>query len=531
MLAALAVLLSIAGANAQTIYESAKFVNKDLNGTARFVGMGGAMGALGGDISTMGTNPAGIGIYRSNDAMTSFSFSAFGTESKYDGLKLTNDKNHWSYDNIGFVLSSKIGNATALRYVNFGFNYHRAASFNKIMSMEGLTAFTPDGFPVTQTDQMAVQANTMLGGGYNIQSISDNGNPFDNGNAGWLAAVGWKGYLFNQSNEVIDGVKPFYAFLPQPYSYFYSKESGGIDQYDFNVAFNFNDRVYLGVTIGAYDLDYKKTSIYGEEYGNYIQDNVDYGEEAYEMTSENRIEGSGFDFKLGLIVRPIESSPLRFGFALHSPTFYRLTYLTNVRAVSHIFDGSENKVMTNTVDSYDYLDDKDLAIKYRLATPWKYNLSMGYTIGKELALGAEYEYQDYSSMKFRDGDGVSMGDLNSTTGDMKGVHTFRIGAEYKVIPEFAIRAGYNVSSAIFHENAFKNLPYYSANTDTDYANSKAMSNYTFGIGYRGDLFYADLAYKFSTYKEDFYAFENQYLQKTDVTNTRSQVLVTLGIRF
>ena len=73
-------------AKAQTIYDAAKFTGKDLNGTARFVGMGGAMSALGGDISTIGTNPAGIGIYRSNDVMTTFSFSAYGMESTYKGL-------------------------------------------------------------------------------------------------------------------------------------------------------------------------------------------------------------------------------------------------------------------------------------------------------------------------------------------------------------------------------------------------------------------------------------------------------------
>ena len=74
--------------------------------------MGGAMGALGGDISTMGTNPAGIGIYRSNDVMTSFSFSTYGTESKYGGKTFDNNNNRWSYDNIGIVFASKIGNHT-----------------------------------------------------------------------------------------------------------------------------------------------------------------------------------------------------------------------------------------------------------------------------------------------------------------------------------------------------------------------------------------------------------------------------------
>mgnify|MGYP000830611455 FL=1 len=129
---------------------------------------------------------------------------------------------------------------------------------------------------------------------------------------------------------------------------------------------------------------------------------------------------------------------------------------------------------------------------------------------------------------------------------MKGVSTIRLGAEYKVIPQFALRAGYNYSTAIFNSDAYKDLPINSIQTDTDFANTKALSNYTLGIGYRGSMFYADLAYKFSSYKEDFYPFvemdhviENGITYRTlgalpDVTkvkNTRSQVLLTLGVRF
>ena len=68
-----------------------------------------------------------------------------------------------------------------------------------------------------------------------------------------------------------------------------------------------------------------------------------------------------------------------------------------------------------------------------------------------------------------------------------------------------------------------------------------MSNYTLGIGYRGSMFYADLAYKYSTYKENFYPFVNGLVdggdtvigspEATKVTNTRSQVLFTVGMRF
>lgn len=115
--------------SAQTIYNAANIANKDLNGTARFVGMGGAMGALGGDITTMGTNPAGIGIYRSNDAAVSFGFSSYGTESNYMGNKMSSDKTRADFNNAGFVFSTKVGNVTPLRYVNFGFNYQRVKSF------------------------------------------------------------------------------------------------------------------------------------------------------------------------------------------------------------------------------------------------------------------------------------------------------------------------------------------------------------------------------------------------------------------
>lgn len=516
--------LFVGGINAQTIYDGVNFTSKDLNGTARFVGMGGAMGALGGDISTIGTNPAGIGIYRSNDVMTSFSFSANGKESKYAGKSINNDNNNWSYDNIGFVFAAKIGNETPLRYVNFGFNYHKAKSFYSNMSMNGQLNLTPDGGVVSQSYQMANQANRMFDEGrVDIQTLyDDNKNLFADPNVGWLAALGYQGFVYEKfDNGQYDIINA------RPDAEFYSQERGGIDQYDFNIAFNFNDRVYLGATVGVYDVNYNKFSRYAENFGD-SQD--------YFLESTNKINGAGYDFKLGMIVRPFESSPLRFGVAIHTPTFYKLTLTTQAYLNSQFWfdneDGTETSVETE-VDTYWEMDDRDVSREFRLRTPWKYNFSLGYTVGRNLALGAEYEYQDYSSMSFGYPEGDEMLAENETTSMLKGVNTFRVGAEYKVIPQFALRLGYNLSSAFYTNDAFKNLPANSINTDTDYNNSKAISNYTLGIGYRGSLLYADLAYQFTTYKSDFYAFHDPdgFLDKTKVSNTRSQVLVTLGMRF
>ena len=535
----------IGAVSAQSVYDGVKIADKDLNGTARFVGMGGAMGAVGGDITTMGTNTAGIGIYRSNDVMTSFSYSAYGMESKYEGQKSTIDKNRWSFDNIGVVFATKIGNQTPLRYVNFGFNYKRSKSFYKNMSMSGMMGVVENpsnpGSPyyVSQTNSMALQATDAE------RYVWDNSRQhldFDNANrifsdpdAGWLGALWYQGGLTERDR--IDNEPDLYVpFLPvEPSSVFNSREKGGIDQYDFNVSFNINDRVYLGLTIGAYDVDYDKYSGYDESYKR---------GEGYSLESYNNISGSGFDVKMGLILRPFEYSPFRIGFAVHTPTFYKLTYSTSAIVTNDYRDAKTDELKRIIVDTYDYVG--DMKRDYRLVTPWKYNVSLGYTVGTSLALGAEYEYEDYSTMKFKYSSNDGGGDMEFENAEvkncLKGEHTFRIGAEYKVIPEFAFRLGYNYSSAVFRDEAVKYIPSNSIITDTDFSNKRSQSNYTLGIGYRGKMFYADLAYQLSTYKENFYPFYNEFEltqgewtmvtpPATKVTNTRSQVLLTVGMRF
>lgn len=539
-LAVIGLCLTLVPVTAQTVYDAAKIADKDLNGTARFVGMGGAMSALGGDISTISTNPAGIGIYRSHDVMTSFSLSSFGTDANYMGNNLSTSKMKGSYDNLGFVLSTKIGNKTTLRYVNFGFNYHKSNSFYGNMEMGG------DLGNQSQSYYMAQQA----------AGIESWGNsPYTDVNIGWLSVLGYDGWLItdittdktgtpyldedgNQINDVngnplyrTPGV--YYGLYDNGNASYRSEQRGGIEQYDFNISFNIKDRVYLGLTLGAYSVDYNKYTTYGESYEN---------GEYYSLTNNNQIVGAGFDVKVGAIIRPFEYSPLRVGLAVHTPTFYSLDYKTRAYVESSLYDPVTGKNEAASVATENIVDG-DMIREFRLQTPWLYNVSLGYTIGNSWALGAEYEYQDYSSMEFRDPQGFSdsFEFENSTTAMLKGVHTFRAGLEYKVIPQFAIRAGYNYRSALFNKDAFKDLPINSIQTDTDFSNTQALNNYTVGIGYRGSMFYADLAYKFTSCKSDFYPFVNMNQtdnvleitspEATKVTDSRSQVLLTLGVRF
>ena len=528
------VLLAGGAVSAQgTIYDATRLLGSDLNGTARYVGMGGAMGALGADITTMGTNPAGIGLYRSSDAMVSFGFGNSNVKSQYSNSQNQVDHFYGSFDNAGIIYAYKVGNHTPLRYVNFGFNYRRTKNFDRNVLMNGT-------YLVSQTDQMADMATSA---GASTAGLESN-NAYSNPRLPWLGIMGYNSYLINpmynddepnvfssllEAGDEIDGV-------------YQATERGGVNEFDFNVSFNVNDRFYVGATLGAYYVDYTRRSTYNEDF--FYQDNGEWMTlGGYTLDNYYNVTGSGIDFKLGFILRPFEMSPFRIGAAVHTPTFYRLTeYGTaNLNYDVDVYNSTnatyEGK--TGTVFPYDNSGNQwQSETRYRAVSPWKYNLSLGYTVGSVAALGVEYEYADYSTTKMKYDDGVTMEqETQDATNMLKGVHTIKLGAEFKLSPAFAVRVGYNHVTAAMKDDAFKWLPSNSVRTDTEYSNLKAVNNYTCGLGYRGNYFYADLAYQHNAYKEHFYAFtaldnnDVQMLDKTKVTNRNNRVVMTLGVRF
>ena len=118
---------------AQDIYKAETFSGSDLTGTARFVGMGGAMSALGADMSAMSNNPAAIGLYRRSDvAMTA---AVLGQSEAY---KLADvNKARASFDQAGFVYAAKL-NGSAVKFVNLGFNYQKRRNLKEVIGL-GLT--------------------------------------------------------------------------------------------------------------------------------------------------------------------------------------------------------------------------------------------------------------------------------------------------------------------------------------------------------------------------------------------------------
>lgn len=489
---------------AQNSYDVMRFINDDLSGTARFVSMGGAMSALGADISVTSTNPGGIGLYRSNDAVASIGLHSVENKSNFLGCTTKDNRTNVAFDNIGFVFSTNHG-ANNIKYVNFAFNYRHRNSFYNNMEIAG---------SLTNGDNNYFSQQYELDTFYKISGDYIDYDDYYSLNYPWLGLLTSTSGLIDDDGYlkyVPDGIGGYY---PTHMNYL-SSEKGGVDDIDLTISCNVNDMLYLGFTLTASNVDYTRTA----EYTEYC-DLYDY----YTIQNRYNVSGNGFGLKLGAIVRPFES-PFKVGFALHSPTWYGLTDRTSAAMI-----GTTGEVWdTRDYDAYG----EDLFVDYDYTTPWRMNLSASYTFDTFAAVNAEYEYVDYSTAGLEYTDGVDMHELNDEIeSNMKAQHIFRIGALFNLDKNFSMRCGYNYISAPFKESAAK-TEFKMYDTSTEFMNRYETNVYTLGLGYAGKSFYLDVAYKFAMQKAHFYNYyDSEYVNPAaDVDITRQSLIMSMGFRF
>lgn len=508
---------------AQETYENANIVTEDLNGTARYVGMGGALEALGADISTISSNPAGVGtIRRSGLSVTG------GLVSQADApdTKL-GDATHASFDQVGLVYVFDLGRG---RRINWGFNYHKDRNYNGLLSVK-------DNLSNSSLDKLSAVKG--YEGVYEPYFTKDdvmlaNGNGFNQLDYLYGNVLGT--YWVNNGQVMWDNYNGQDYILNRA-------TTGSASTFDFNVSGNVSDNLYLGVTLGVKDIDHRQRTEYIEgllDGNTYIGDIV--------INDYREITGTGYNLKFGAIYQPLNDSPFRVGAYVHTPTWYSLnTY--NMTSMYNQLDGNFGFYDDgNSEESYDY----------RVNGPWKFGLSAGHVIGNSVVLGATYEYADYGATKTRilDDDynsyyleGSSYNDENMnlhTKQTLKGVSTLKVGAEVYPAENWAVRLGYNYVSAMYDKDGYKDGSIDSPGSfyasQADYTNWGATNRVTCGFGYSKNGFGFDVAYQFSATNGEFTPFmsylgdgpsdPNRWLSNiVKVKDNRHQILATLSYKF
>lgn len=445
-------------------------------GTARSAALGGAMGALGGDFLSASTNPAGMGMYRSLDWSITPEVSTTRINSIYNNSATEDFKTVFDLSNLGYVIAKPLS-ANGWKYFQFGFGMNRLNNYNTAMYISG------DNL---QSSKLDAYADLAYGINYNSLYSYD---PYELGQA-------WDQYLL----DTIPGTVDQY-YTPVPFGGVRQQLSvvskGSTNEWLFSFSGNYDERLYIGATIGLPYTRYFRESTYSE-YD--IADTIPWFNN-WSHTENLTTTGWGINLKLGLIYKPTEW--LRLGGAFHTPTYFWS--------------------MSDTWNTYTYADLEDFESKselatgnfdYRLSTPLRALANVGVLFGPHGFLTFDYEYADYSTSRFS-ARAYSFNDVNT---DIRNVyqptHNFRGGIEWR-FSNLSLRGGYSLYGSPYADNL----------------NDGKRQFFSGGIGYRNEYFTADIAYVRSVMNEDYYLYTTEYVQSNPTYNEFTGQRFMLTLRF
>ena len=472
---------------AQTLFEGVNLSYQPIEGTARVMAMSGAFGALGGDPSAIQINPAGLGIYRSSEISFTLSDTYSKTRSNWGDVQKNKGENSFDFSRISYVQSFLSGRENGLIASNFAISYNRSRSSllrlgltGNVGAMSFSTVMAEMGKGISELDMIT----------------SSEKSPYDNEKVAWLPLMAYQtnlieaktGSSYRALNEKTM-VAPTYNALIRY----------AIDDINISYAANINHLFYIGADFSLKLYQRSESSEYSEEF-----------------LLENQIEtsGVGFNFKVGLIARPI--SFWRLGFAYHTPTFYHISQTT--------------KPVLNELVSAVGTD------SYRFSTPSRYLFSTAFLFGKKAAIDVEYEIADCQSMRFNSISQTSKDNGNPFRNEnlyiknmAKVVHVVKVGAEYRPFEFLSFRIGGSYFSPAVKSEAEKIFPYNTIYTNMDYQIDKGSYYVCGGIGFRVKLWSFDFAYQFRQQMSDFLVFNGA--GRADVKSNYHKFLMTCAYRF
>lgn len=405
-------------------------------GTARSAAMGGAFVSLGADLSSMHINPAGLGLYQASE----FGFT-FGpqittmTTSMRGEQTISDSRTSLSLNNVGLAFNVFQGTRGVTSFT-FGVGYNRLADFNSrsnaTVNNGGLSILDMFAPQVTEYVKAKNWDSNMLNGSNPWKANPDrpSGGAYLTEFGAMLAyKTGLIDYFGNDRTSMIVGLAPGADIQKR----FNTLSKGSIGEFAFSGGWNFNNKFYFGLSLGIIDIYRKQELTYTEDYSNNQVEAGDPVAEYMDYYQSLKTVGEGYNFKLGVIVRPVPE--LRIGVAFHSPNIITVKnyYYSSMRSK---FKGSSRKNdFSPELDFTDYF-----------YSPSRLLAGVSYTIGTTAIIALDYEHAWYNGIRLRtDNYDSSLKDglKNDVKALLNGSHTVRLGTEIRATDQLSIRAGYN----------------------------------------------------------------------------------------
>ncbi len=516
---------------AQGPYDALLFSENEYEGTARTMAMGNAFTALGGDLGSIGLNPAGSAVAKYSQITFSpgltFSASTSKGVSPYEDGKLPyferqmkSRATNFAIPNLGFMFNYDTQRKSGLKNFTFGFVANKTAGWDEDVYANGTNSTT------SFMGNMAYRATIdgMTGAGLGAEDAF-NTMPWEyvvGYNSGMISTFGGYDDQFVGASEIPydNGDIALGGPLEQSYG---RKVKGEKYDYVLNFGANVSDFIYFGANMGFTTIDYS----YREYFREQAVDPADFeinltdGKTIYfqDMRYKYQYEASGVGYygKFGVIVTP--GGGLRIGAAIQTPTITTITERWSQSGETSYTDRSFD------ADEYSPEGEGD----YKVVAPFRANFGLAYAIGTIGVISADYELCDYSQMKFKS-TYYNWTDFDSTNEEIRDLyrpsHSLRAGAEFKPLPELAIRAGYGLTTS----------PENSVYESSD-ASKIRTQNVSFGLGYSSkDSFFADLAVRRAFLADEYVMpysdyIDGVYAPEILIRKNLWKVALTLGWRF
>ncbi|MEM7162264.1 MAG: outer membrane protein transport protein [Bacteroidota bacterium] len=469
---------------AQNEVDALRYSFTDFNGSARYTGMAGSMGALGGDLSAIYGNPASIAVYRSSEFSLSPGISINNSEAVHYGTTMSDSKLNFNLGNLGFALAFPGREGSKIKYSHFGVNYNRIQEFQNNYSIQGTNSAS------SLSDVFANQAN-----GLDFNNFQ-NELPF-------TSFLAWETFLINPTGATNEYVSEFPGGELEQIKYIETK--GRVSQTDLAFGLNYDDRLHAGASIGLTGIQYTEESTYRELIReDYANDQL----EDWTYLEELETSGTGINFNIGLIYKITDA--IRLGGAWHSPTyFYELEDIWR-SSLSTNFQGGES-YSQNSPDGFNI---------YNLRTPSRYQASIAYVLGKKGLINIDYESVNYAGSKLNPSQN-SPADFTFANEEIskqyQQANNIRIGGEYRFLP-LSVRAGFAYYENPFQENIATQSP----------------ERLIIAAGLRFKLSawsYFDFALKHTRFENDLYLYDPALVQATSLRHENNTFRFTYGTRF
>ena len=487
------VLMSTTLMHGQSVFDALRYSRFQSQGSARFIGMGSSMGALGGESSSITINPAALGVYRNSEFTISSAFNFTSSNGQLLNNSISQGSLNFNIPNISYIQTYN-GDVDGWKKYGFALGHNRTSTFQSDYRLNGQSMNTAsiidDYVSILNSDQASISA---------VEDYAYNLGPSQ---AYYQFLINPDGNFANRYVRIgdIDNTSSIERTKVV-------ERTGSQSETYFSFGGNYQDKLHLGGSIGLQSFSFEERTQYAEFF-NYtpVAQPSDSLLDSYYETSELITSGTGVNLKLGFIYRINEA--LRLGGALHSPTFFGLRE-------NFAFDTETQYSDGEFFDS----EQQNFEFEYRLRTPLRLIGSLGYVLQQKAAFNLEYEYVNYGNARFDDKPSFNSDfsiDNQFIQEILTNTHNIRFGTEIRLDP-FVARAGFR-----YEDNPFVN--------GLSIGHDESRKTYTLGGGLRNNNFNLDIAYSLSqmTIRDGLF---NNSRETGNINQTIHQLVFTVGWRW